>query len=122
VKSASCVRGACAVCVLLSVMLMLVLAPTAGATRRLGSTGWTFRATGRVRLHRPTHRPSTRRRRAHSAIVGGSESSIEHAPWEVALLGEIPVEYEGKMGVVEELCGGAIIGETRVLTADHCMF
>ena len=40
----------------------------------------------------------------------------------MALLGEIPIEHEGKKGVLRELCGGAIVGGTRVLTAAHCMF
>ena len=40
----------------------------------------------------------------------------------MALLGEIPVVIEGKDYVLEELCGGVIIGETSVVTAGHCMF
>jgi hypothetical protein len=68
------------------------------------------------------HRPPARQPRAHSAIVGGIQTSIERVPWQVALLGEIPVEIEGEKGILEELCGGAILGETRVLTAAHCMF
>jgi hypothetical protein len=67
--------------------------------------------------HRPVRQP-----RAHSAIVGGYQISIERAPWQVALLGEIPVEIEGRSGFLEELCGGAILSETRVITAAHCMF
>ena len=60
--------------------------------------------------------------RARSAIVGGTQVSIEAAPWQVGLIGEIPVEYEGKKGVLTELCGGVILSESRVLTAAHCMF
>jgi hypothetical protein len=40
----------------------------------------------------------------------------------VALLGEVPIEIEGHKFVLKELCGGTILGTTRVLTAGHCMF
>ncbi len=61
-------------------------------------------------------------RRAHAAIVGGSPIASEHAPWQVALLGAITAEYEGEKIILFELCGGAIIGESQVVTAAHCMF
>ena len=106
--------------------LMLVLTPTAGATRGSSLRGWTFTASVRTSLrHHPrraAHYLRVRRDRAHTAIVGGTQISIERAPWQVALLGEIPVEIDGKKDVLEELCGGAILSETRVLTAAHCMF
>jgi Trypsin len=54
--------------------------------------------------------------RARAAIVGGSEISVEQAPWQVAIFQAIPVEK----GVEVELCGGVILGETRILTAGHC--
>jgi hypothetical protein len=60
--------------------------------------------------------------RARAAVVGGSRISAEGAPWQVALFAVIPVEVNGKKGVLEELCGGAIVGETQVLTAAHCLF
>jgi Trypsin len=62
-----------------------------------------------------------RNSRARSAIVGGTQISTGQAPWQVALLGRILVEIEGEEYVLSELCGGVIIGETRVLTAGHCM-
>jgi Trypsin len=60
--------------------------------------------------------------RARTAVVGGSPISVERAPWQVAVLGEIPIEEDGKTIDFHQLCGGAIIGETEVLTAAHCMF
>ncbi len=60
--------------------------------------------------------------RAHAAVVGGSPISVERAPWQVVVLGKIPVEYQGQEEYFYQLCGGAIIGETEVLTAAHCMF
>lgn len=59
---------------------------------------------------------------ARVAIVGGSPISVEHAPWQVALLAEVPFVEDGKEYVLEELCGGVILNETHVLTAGHCMF
>ena len=59
---------------------------------------------------------------ARVAIVGGSHASVEQGPWQVALIGEIPIVYEGKEGVLHEVCGGVILDETRVVTAAHCMF
>jgi hypothetical protein len=52
--------------------------------------------------------------RAHAAIVGGDQISSKRAPWRVALLGEIPVVYNGEEVVLRELCGGVIIGGSRV--------
>jgi hypothetical protein len=71
------------------------------------------------RWDRGWHRLGIRRPyRARAAIVGGSQISIEQAPWQAAVLVRIPVEH----GALFELCGGSIIDETRVLTAAHCVF
>ncbi len=105
--------------------LVLALAPApvaVGATRARISSGWVFTAYVHQHPRRLAHRPQARLDYARTAIVGGSQIAIERAPWQVALLGEIPVELEGERGVLRELCGGAILGETRVLTAAHCMF
>jgi hypothetical protein len=101
--------------------LPLALAPAARATTPTSiPKGWIFMPSVSHRPHRLTHRLPVRQDRAHIAIVGGTQISIERTPWQVALLGEIPVEIEGKKGVLYELCGGVIIGESRVLTAAHC--
>jgi Trypsin len=102
-------------------VLLGVLAPTACATRERALMGWTFKVSG-WRVGGVAHHPRVGRYRARSAVVGGSQISIERAPWQVALLGAIPVEIEGEKGFLTELCGGAIISETRVLTAAHCVF
>jgi hypothetical protein len=89
-------------------------------TRRLG--GWHV-VRGRDRHERVLHGRLAHHERgsgmARVAIVGGSPVSIEQAPWQVALRAEVP---DGKEYVLEELCGGAILNETHVLTAGHCMF
>jgi hypothetical protein len=104
--------------------VLLALAVPAGAARRIE-----WRGAVAVRAphaaHRFEHRPRFGRRRRHrarSAIVGGDEVSIDRAPWQVALLGEIQIERAGKQEILLELCGGAILDEMRVVTAAHCMF
>jgi hypothetical protein len=104
--------------------VLLALAVPAGAARRIE-----WRGAVAVRAphaaHRFEHRPRFGRRRRHrarSAIVGGDEVSIDRAPWQVALLGEIQIERAGKQEILLELCGGAILSEMRVVTAAHCMF
>lgn len=103
--------------------LMLTLTPAAGAKLPTNLRGWRLTSASIRRQHGrwTIHRPKINRSRAHSAVVGGDQIGIEQAPWQVALLGEIPVEIEGHKFVLEELCGGVIISETRVLTAGHCM-
>lgn len=53
--------------------------------------------------------------RAHAAIVGGQAISIEQAPWQVVIEALIPEE-----GLALR-CGGAILKETKILTAAHCL-
>jgi hypothetical protein len=62
------------------------------------------------------------RPQAHAAIVDGTAISIAQAPWQVAIFAFIEVEYEHQEIRLEELCGGAILNETEVLAAGHCMF
>ena len=122
VKHSNYTKWAYGLCALIVLWFMLVLAPSAGAKPAISLRGWKLTASvPRQRGHLPTHRPKVRSSRAHSAIVGGGQISTEQAPWQVALLGAIPVEIEGEEYILEELCGGVIIGETRVLTAGHCM-
>ncbi len=49
------------------------------------------------------------------AIVGGSQVSIQQAPWQVAVEAVIPAGG----GV---LCGGSILDAAHILTAAHCVF
>jgi trypsin len=71
-------------------------------------------------------RPSVRRRldakrapRARASVVGGSPTSIEQVPWQVAVFTKF--EDEGK--AVSELCGGSIVRDmSHVLTAGQCAY
>jgi hypothetical protein len=56
------------------------------------------------------------RRRARTAIVGGSQIAIVQAPWQVFVEASIPAE--GKALV----CGGSILDPMHILTAAHCLF
>jgi hypothetical protein len=71
------------------------------------------RRAGRRRHHRARSRPA-RPRLAHAAIVGGTQISIEQAPWQVAILAHLE-----KLVL---LCGGSILDELHILTAAHCVF
>lgn len=52
------------------------------------------------------------------AVVGGSQISVEQAPWQVAVEAEIP-EGQGSSSL---LCGGSILDASHILTAAHCVF
>jgi hypothetical protein len=54
-------------------------------------------------------------RRARTAIVGGSHISILQAPWQVVVIAVLS-------RTEALLCGGAILNETEVLTAGHCVY
>jgi Trypsin len=95
-------------------------AATVHGHHRLADTRWW---SGSERHGRST--PSGRRGgsyRARAAVVGGSLISIDSAPWQVAILGKIPIENQGQTEYFYPVCGGAILAETRVITAAHCMF
>ncbi len=104
---------------------------SAHAIRRAGRPqlhrlqGWRL-APGRPIDRRARHRYGASRHQGSSlarvAVVGGEQLSVEQAPWQVALVAEVPVVYQGKDEVLSEVCGGAILDEERVLTAAHCMF
>jgi hypothetical protein len=78
-------------------------------------------------LHRSDRRNLRRRAvrndepspRAHASIVGGSQIAITQAPWQALVVALIPKPEEK---VLVLLCGGSVIGETRIVTAGHCVF
>lgn len=116
------VPGARALCTIVAIGLLLALAPATGA-RPGAATKVTFTRTLPTRVHlRHGHhsrlsahglRASTHHARA--AIVGGSQISIEQAPWQVVVVAFLSTEEA-------LLCGGSILDESHVLTAGHCMF
>jgi Trypsin len=117
---ASCAvtRVARALCVLAAVSLSLVLVPAASASEVVYAKD----AAAAIRAVRHLHEVAgARAEHAHAAVVGGSSVSVEQAPWQVALIAAIPAEREGKKGFLIELCGGAILNATEVLTAAHCV-
>jgi hypothetical protein len=91
----------------LSLALVLGLASAAYASPAL-------RTGPRPGIARPPHSSNLRAstRRAHGAIVGGSEIEITMAPWEAAVL--------FKSGGENFYCSGSIIDLTQILTAGHC--
>lgn len=114
--------------VLLALGFVLAL-PSVAAARGQGSTHgssssavraralWAYRhdrALGSFRLRR-VHGGTTW---ARTAMVNGTEISIEQAPWQVAVLGEF--EYEGEDWGT--LCGGAIVDMSNIVTAAHCTY
>jgi hypothetical protein len=58
-----------------------------------------------------TGAPPTAASPAQPAIIGGTVTSIQGAPWQVVVLASNP----------PLLCGGSILGPTQVLTAAHCV-
>lgn len=109
------VRAICLVETVVCLMAIgLALAPAAGAT-----PGEPMRLTlNKVRLQDGrllAKRLPAVARRAHAAIVGGSPVSIAQAPWQVLVLAVLS-ETDGI------LCGGAILNDSEVLTAGHCVY
>ncbi len=49
------------------------------------------------------------------AIVDGTPASLEHVPWQAAIY------EEPEAGKASLICGGSILGTSRVLTAAHCV-
>lgn len=56
--------------------------------------------------------------RAHAAVVGGVQRSIEEFPWQVVIFAEF--EFEGEEWLT--LCGGSIVEMSYVVTAAHCTY
>jgi hypothetical protein len=68
-------------------------------------------------LHRQSH--GRHGAKAHASIVGGTLTSVEQVPWQVAILAEFT--YESKLYTL--LCGGSIVRDmSHVLTAGHCAY
>ena len=92
----------------------LTLAPVAGA-----SSGRQMKPIiTRVRFHHGhllLRDLRARSHRARAAIVGGDRISITQAPWQVVVIAFLS-ENEAI------LCGGAILNQTEVLTAGHCVY
>jgi hypothetical protein len=57
--------------------------------------------------------------RARASIVGGNQIEISQAPWQVFVVGVIPISEDEALFL---FCGGSIIDETHIVTAGHCMF
>jgi hypothetical protein len=101
----------------------LTIVTSSLASVPVGHHGW--RVAYRV-LHR-SDSPTLRRRvvragtlsRARASIVGGSQIAITQAPWQTLVVALIPKPEEK---VLVLLCGGSVIGETRIVTAGHCVF
>jgi hypothetical protein len=103
---------------------MFAIASSAVASTQARHTSWpmTYRLLKkphlRVRGRRVIGGRGERPPSARAAIVGGSQIAITQAPWQVFVVSAIPVEK----GVLLLLCGGAVLDETHVVTAGHCMF
>ncbi len=127
-------RGLCGRRSLATFAAVVGLLPAVGATAQASSLRWPGVTARRIHAENPwsggwLHRAATargrlarrsggRRERARAAIVGGTEISVESAPWQVVVLQKIPL---GNEEFEVALCGGAILDETRILTAAHCV-
>src|SRR4029077_2510061 len=105
-------------CAVVVVAASVAFAPVAGAAAslpvRAGPASPTHRGGRAVRRGR-----RSRSQRAHVAIVGGSQITIEPAPWQVKVEGLLHVGAEETVAL---RCGGSMLDETEVLTAAHCVF
>ncbi|HTZ63682.1 MAG TPA: serine protease [Solirubrobacteraceae bacterium] len=107
--------------VTISLMLMLASSCAAGAAgvgMPKAAAGTTRPIEMKVRLqhgHPVGHALRSEAQRARAAIVGGNRIAITQAPWQALVLAVLS-EDEGI------LCGGAILNETEVLTAGHCVY
>lgn len=87
---------------------LLVIAPAFAGASMMPSHGH--------RRSRGSHGLGSGSERARTAIVGGSQISIQQAPWQVEVEAFIPAEEK----VLR--CGGSILDASHVLTAAHCLF
>lgn len=53
-------------------------------------------------------------------IVGGSQAKVQDAPWQVAIA-KSRIASPGKTPFARQICGGALIAPTMVVTAAHCV-
>jgi Trypsin len=109
--------------VLVALGLILLLVPAAGASSGRPMRFKVTKAQLRhAKLHhgylRLAHELRNRTHRARVAIVGGSEISIEGAPWQVIIESFIP---DGPETVLVLICGGSTLNESEILTAGHCV-
>lgn len=82
--------------------------PTTTTTTTTTTSTTTSKST--IDLPTPTEEPCECGTKITPKIVGGTESSINHYPWIVAL----------KVGD-HQFCGGALINDEWVMTASHCI-
>jgi hypothetical protein len=118
-------RCAAVMCLLAAAWAQFTLAPTAAATSRARSASVESRARERAlnaylhTRHTKGARVGRQRRRdprASAAVVGGTLSTIEQRPFQVAVLTKF--EYEGVKHSF--LCGGSVLDTGHVVTAGHC--
>jgi hypothetical protein len=57
--------------------------------------------------------------KARAAIVGGSQIEITQAPWQVFVVGVVPINEKEALFL---FCGGSLLDTTHVLTAGHCAY